>query len=80
MNKETILEVIKKLTGDIEPVADVAIDDVRERNLTLFIAVFDEMHTMIDDIAYRHTDSPYASQRRLAAMCNEQLDKMGIKN
>jgi hypothetical protein len=80
MEKETILEVIKKLIGPIEPVADSAIDAVRENNLTLFIAVFDEMHTMIDDIAYRYTDSPYASQRRLAAMCNEQLDKMGIKS
>ena len=79
MTKETILEVIKKLTGPIEPVADAAIDNVRLMNLQLFIDVFDEMHTMIDDIAYKYTDSPYASQRSLAAECNRQLDKMGIK-
>lgn len=78
MNKETILEVINKLTGDIYPVAYSETDRERLENLKLFIEVFDEMHTMIDNIAYRWKDTNYGSIRPFVKACNDQLDKMGI--
>ena len=79
MTDDTIYEVIKKLTGDIMPVADSAINHVRLENMKVFIQVFDKMHMEIDDIAYRHKDSRYASAREIANLCNKHLDSMGIE-
>ena len=80
MTADTIYEVIKKLTGDIAPVGDSAIDHVRFENVKIFIQVFNKMHMEIDDIAYRYKDSRYASERQIANECNKHLDSMGIKD
>jgi len=78
MTKETVLEVISKLIGNINPVADASIDRDRIENLKLFIGVFDEMHTMIDNIAYKHKDTKYGSVKPFVEECNKQLNRMGI--
>ena len=78
MTKEIVLEVIEKLIGNVNPVADSAIDYERFKNLKLFIDVFDEMHTVIDNIPYRWKDSNYNSVKPFVDACNKQLDKMGI--
>lgn len=78
MTKEIVLEVIQKLIGNINPVADASVDMERIENLKLFIDVFDEMHTMIDDITYRWRDTNYCSVTPFVNACNEQLDRMGI--
>jgi len=78
MTKEIVLEVIEKLIGKISPMADAAFDSDRLKNLKLFIEVFDEMHTMIDDIAYRHKDTKYGSVRPFVEECSKQLERMGI--
>ncbi|MFA5307573.1 MAG: hypothetical protein WC365_09050 [Candidatus Babeliales bacterium] len=80
MTAEAIYEVIKKLTGDIVPVRDSAIDHVRLENVKTFIQVFDKMHTDIDDIAYRYKDSRYASECEIGKVCSDHLDKMGIES
>ena len=64
MTAKDIYEVVKKLTGPIEPIADSAVDDIRQDNLEKFIEVFHKMHLDIDDIAYIHSDSPFASAKR----------------
>ena len=79
MTADTIYEVIKKLTGDITPVGDSAIDHVRLENIKTFIQVFDKMHTIIDDIAYRYMDSPRMSERSIGKICSDHPDTMGIK-
>jgi hypothetical protein len=56
------------------------VDDIRQDNLEKFIEVFHKMHLDIDDIAYIHSDSPFASAKRLGEMASKQLDDMGIKN
>jgi len=78
MKKETVLEVIQKIIGEIHPVADSAIDAKRIENLKLFIDVFDEMHTMIDDIAYKWKDTKYNSAKPFAEEYNKQLKRIGI--
>ena len=78
MTKEIVLEVIQKLIGNINPVADSAIDKKRFENLKLFIEVFDEMHTMIDDISYNWKERQYASVKPFVLACDKQLEKMGI--
>ena len=75
MTKETILEVIQKLIGNINPVAVASIDRERIENLRLFIAVLDEMHTMIDDIAYKWGDTHYGSVKPFVDACNAQLNR-----
>jgi hypothetical protein len=65
MTKEIVLEVIEKLIGKINPMADAAFDSDRLKNLKLFIEVCDEMNTMIDDIAYKHKDTKYGSVKPL---------------
>lgn len=79
MNKEIVLEVIEKMIGNINPVADAAIDSERFENLKLFIDVFSEMHMKIDDIAYRWKDTRFGSVEPFVKACNDRLDEMGIK-
>lgn len=78
MTAEDIFEVVTKLTGKVEPYADSAIDAQRHENMEKFINVFRMMHRVIDDVAYRYGDSPYASAKQIADLANEQLDDMGI--
>jgi len=78
MKKETVLEVLNKIIGEIKPVADYGIDTDRFENLKLFIEVFDEMHTMIDDIAYYNKDTKFGSVKPFVNECNKQLERMGI--
>lgn len=80
MTAQDIYEVVKKLTGPIEPIADSVIDMEIGENLKVFIEVFDKMHTDIDDIARLYSESPYGSQKHLGQICSKHLDNMGIKN
>lgn len=78
INKEYVMELLSKVIGEIRPCADASIDGKRFENLKLFIDVFDEMHTMIDDIAYKWKDTKYGSVQPFVKACDEQLDRMGI--
>ena len=78
MTKEIIMELLERVIGNINPVADGTIDGGRIKNLELFIEVFDEMHIMIDDIPYRWKDTKYGSVIPFIKACNDQLDRMGI--
>ena len=79
MDEEQIYLVLTKLIGKVDPAEDAAIDSKRLENMELFIKVFDLMHTKIDDIAYKHKDSRYASAKRIGEICDEHLIKIGIK-
>jgi hypothetical protein len=78
MTKEVVIEVINKLIGPIRPCGESGVDSERLENIKLYIAVFDEMHTVIDDIAWRYKDSPYASEKQIGMRCKIQIDEMGI--
>ena len=78
MTKEIVMGLLHKVIGEIIPCADAAIDGKRIDNLKLFIDVFDEMHTMVDDIAYKWKDTKYGSVQPFVKACNDQLDRMGI--
>lgn len=79
MTADTIYEVISKITGDVYPAGESNIDRIRLENVKTFIQVFDKMHTIIDDIAYRYRDSPRMSERSIGKICSDHLDAMGIK-
>jgi hypothetical protein len=74
MNKENILEVIKALTGKINPIADAAIDSERLENLKLFIDVFDEMFLMMNDIRNEWNEAKYSSVIPFVDAINEELE------
>lgn len=80
MDAETIYEVLKKLIGNIEPVADSNIDEKNLENINKFIFIFKEMHSMIDDIAYKHSNSPYSSAKKIGLIAKKQLDSMNIQS
>ncbi|MEX0595971.1 MAG: hypothetical protein WD512_05665 [Candidatus Paceibacterota bacterium] len=78
MEAKQIYEVLTKLIGPVEPMADAAVDSNRYENMEKFIEVFREMHMVIDDIAYQYADSPYGSAKRIGELADKQLDDMGI--
>jgi len=73
MNAEIIEKVIEKLIGPIRPVADSSIDRQRAENLSLFIEVFDKMHTKLDGIAWDERNSPYGSVKDIVKTINDYL-------
>lgn len=76
MDSEEIIKVIDTLIGDIEPVADSAIDKEREENLGKYIDVLWHMYSEISHIASRHKNSPYGSQKRLGELCDKTLKQL----
>lgn len=78
MNSDQIFEVITKLIGQVNPYGDSAIDKVRFENMETFIKVFDKMHDVIDEVAYKYKDSKLCSIKKIADLCNDHLTKIGI--
>lgn len=77
MKAEEIFNVIMKLTGEVEPVGDTAKDNHRMDNMRVFIEVFDKMHFVIDNVAYRYKDqiAQDATQQWLTGFLTEGLAK-----
>ena len=76
MEKETLLQVIYALIGEIEPVSESAIDLERLENVQLLISVVDEIHTKLSDIARMNINSPYASKKRIGIECYEFINSL----
>ncbi len=76
MDAQTIYNVVEKLTGSIEPVADSAIDRKRAENLKLFIEVYDKMHTQLDTVARYNRQSPYGSVKYIVKTINNYLNSL----
>jgi len=79
MEAEHIYEAITKLVGNIKPHGCSSRDAESNKNLKVFIEVFDKMHRDIDDIAYTYKDSHEASVKEAADIANKHLDSMGIE-
>lgn len=79
MDAKQILEVIDKLVGGIEPAGATHIDSERADNLKTYLEIWDMMHTKIDDIVYYNQDRHENSVKNMVKLCNEQLDRVGIK-
>lgn len=73
LTKDEVYKVLTKLIGDIEPVADAAIDSERLENMTTFIEVFNRMYSHITDIANKYVSSPYGSERKAGQLCFKYL-------
>jgi hypothetical protein len=79
-NADQIYEIVQKLTGKIRPVGESNEDEKRLKNVKVFIEVFGKMHAEIDGIGYDYIDRHEASMVKIAEVCNEHIDTMGICN
>ncbi len=78
MNKDDIMQVITALVGDIEPCGSTHIDEERQKNLEVFLGVFDEMHTVIDGMIHDYKDRPEYSVRVCVSKCKNLLNEIGV--
>jgi len=74
----TTFEIVKKLIGPINPVGDSSRDEERFENLKHMIELMDQIHSEIDDVAYRNRESKEYSVKRSVDYINVYLDKLGI--
>ena len=76
----TNYDVVKKLIGDITPVADAAIDCRRLENMKSMCELLRQMFEDVDDIAYRYRSSPYSSQKEVGQYANKFLSDLTDKD
>ncbi len=75
-----IYEVVKKLTGEVEPVGETHLDDKRYGNLKQLTELTEQLLVDICNIEYRHKNSPQSSLKRAAKHCSTFLGNNGIVN
>ena len=80
MNAEQVFEVIEKLIGSVEPYGATHIDSERKENMKTFIEVFDKMHQVIDDVAYKYGGRKEHSIKEIVKLANDHLDSIGIED
>ena len=79
MTKETLIEVVKSLTGEIDPVGDSNIDGERFDNLKLMCELVNSLVTDIDAVNYQFHNSKMGTQKRAAEYASDFLTKsLGI--
>lgn len=74
----TIYDIVKKLIGEFEPVGAEHLDKKTYENLEAVIALVENLHSELDDIAYRHKDAYQDSIKKAVKRINKYLDDMGI--
>lgn len=80
MDSNTIYEVVKKLTGNIEPIGETQTDAIRLENLKTMTEVVNKLLTDIDDVAYHHKDSHEFSRKQAGQFAKKFLDQIGIED
>lgn len=76
METNEIIKVLETLIGEIEPVADGAIDRQRSENFEKYLEVFDNMLSNIDNIAWQYKNSPYRSAKTIGERANKFLTQL----
>ena len=79
MEADVYVEVMGKLIGEIKPKGASHLDKDRTENLKVFLKVWYDMHTQIDDIIYYNEDRQESSIVHMVKLCNEALDKSGVR-
>lgn len=69
------IDIVRKLIGNINPVADAAIDTERLKNLESYLQL---LEVMLSDISFvaREKDSPYASARNIGEIADKFLQNI----
>lgn len=75
-----IYEIVCKLIGNINPVGETQIDEIRFANLKLVTELVEKLLIEIDRVAYYNKDSNQFSCKRSGEFAIKFLDRMGIKD
>lgn len=80
MESNQVLEVIRKLVGNIKPVGDASIDPERFKNLESLCYIVGFLVSDIEEVVYDNKDRYESSVRKNADYANEFLTEgLGIK-
>lgn len=73
-----LIDIVRKLTGVIDPVGETHTDDRRYENLKVRLALMRELHREVAEIAEYHKDRQEFSMSRAGKECDQYLDWLGI--
>jgi len=73
-----IIDIVRKLTGPIEPVGETHTDDKRFENLKVRLELMLELHKEIDEIAMYYAHRQEFSMARAGKECDKYLKQLGI--
>lgn len=78
MKSETIVEVVKRLIGGIDPIGETNTDNKRFENLKVMTEVVDVLLTDIGWVAENNKDRGEYSRKRAGDFANKFYTKLGI--
>ena len=73
-----IIDIVRKLTGPIDPVGETHTDDKRFENLQARLELMRELHKEIDEVATYNKGRQEYSMSRAGKECDKYLDWLGI--
>lgn len=79
LNSDTIVEVVRKLVGEIRPAGETNTDAKRLINLEVMTQVVDDLLTDIDEVATDNKNRYEDSMKKAGKFANDFLDKIGIE-
>ena len=74
-----IYDVVKKLTGNINPIGETNIDNERFENLKNVCGLVDILLSEIDTVATGNKNQSEFSRKRAGEFASKFFDKIGIK-
>lgn len=78
--KFSIIKIVEKLVGEINPVGETNEDEVRFENLKVMCDLANNLISKIDDVAYKNKDSYEFSIKRSAEYAEKFLtEQIGIQ-
>lgn len=78
--KFSIIKIVEKLVGEINPVGETNEDEVRFENLKIMCDLANSLISRIDDVAYKNKDRYEFSIKRSAEYAEKFLtEKIGIQ-
>ena len=75
----TVFDVVMKLVGQVNPIGDSTVDEKRLENMKNLVEVFEQIHTVIDEVAYKNKDAIEHSRRLIGEVANDALERMGVE-
>lgn len=80
LDSNTILQVVERLVGPIQPVGETHTDDVRYENLEVMCQLANKLVQEIDRVAYDHRNAHEYSRKRASGYAKNFIDNtLGIK-
>ena len=79
IDTDDIYKVVIALIGEVKPIGETHIDDVRYENLAKLTALTDALLDDIDEIATENKDKVEYSMRKASKFCSDFYNHLNIK-